>query len=82
MTEFIKLPCGDWINPAQIQVASLSGSTQISVWFSGGPTQRSPREYYGEDAAALAAALDELSMDPDITAPAAALDAMSIKEGS
>lgn len=57
MTEFVKLPCGDWINPAQIQIAHKVGPTQINVVYVDGFV-----EYDGHDATALAAALDAMSI--------------------
>lgn len=58
MTKFIKLPCGDWINPAQIQIAhKVPSTTQINVVFPDGFV-----EYDGPDAIALAAALDAMSI--------------------
>ncbi len=67
MTELIKLPCGDWINPAHIQIArqvqvarmDAADTTQVSVWLADGSDSM---EYYGADAIALAAALDAMSI--------------------
>lgn len=60
MTEFIKLPyCGDWINPALIVRAKLDPNHGIWIWFANNP---GPRDYRGDDATALAAALDAMSI--------------------
>lgn len=65
MTEFIKLPCGDWINPALIVRAHPTHGGRkpngpgIYVWF----TNTYERQvYFDEDAIALAAALDAMAI--------------------
>lgn len=62
MTEFIKLPSGDWVNPAHIQMARKVQFAQepphVNVWFTADKND----VHYGADAIALAAALDAMSI--------------------
>ena len=61
MTEFIKLPCGKWINPAHISEAIVDGDS-IEVWLVGDHRTQPTGKYRGEDATALTAALDAMSI--------------------